>query len=229
MSAVPSTYYRIDPAKMKAARRAAFLTQQALSEVSGVSFNSIQRIEQGGKRTPLGQRVSTVKCLANALGISPVDILWTSSPPGQSPGRESVNHSGERAEKERQTPTPIEISGTQDLDLGSALAVEPKTPNAEGKDLRTQASVNGNGKHNPFAIDEHQQAILVRLWERRPGWAGELTYGGLVKLMKDHGAAAVNDALEDLIENADEVQRPYPYLAKVAAELGASHTQGVRG
>ncbi len=227
MSAVPSTYYRIDPAKMKAARRAAFLTQQALSEVSGVSFNSIQRIEQGGKRTPLGQRVSTVKCLANALGISPVDILWMDSPHREEGGEDPPHSPGQSLGKEGGSSVVMPPVGF-DLDLGVGVDLEPDTPNAVGKGLRTQAPVNGNG-HSPFAIDDHQQAILLRLWERRPGWAGELTYGGLVKLMKDHGAAAVNDALEDLIENADEVQRPYPYLAKVAAELGQSHTQGVRG
>jgi hypothetical protein len=104
----------------------------------------------------------------------------------------------------------------------------PDTPNAVGN--RGGAASSENGK-SPFAIDDHQQGILLRLWEQRPGWATELSYGGLVKLMKDHGAGAVNDALEDLIENAGQVQRPYPYLARVAAELASSSTSStaIRG
>jgi hypothetical protein len=49
-----------------------------------------------------------------------------------------------------------------------------------------------------------------------------LSYGGLVKLMKDHGAGPVNDALEDLVENCASVQRPYAWLSKAAAEYASS-------
>ena len=67
-------------------------------------------------------------------------------------------------------------------------------------------------------IDDHQQGLLHRLWQQRPDWVGQLTYPGFVKLMKEHGVRATNDALEALIEHAGQVERPYPYLAKIAAE-----------
>ncbi len=222
-------YYRVDGDKLREARVYAMLSQAALAEKSGISIETIWGIERPSRnlRYTEGQRSSTVICLANALEVTPRSLLWISSPHGEEGGEEPPHSPGNDGGTTGGKNAVSSRFGF-DLDLGGGVDLEPDTPNAEGKDLRTQASVNGNG-HSPFAIDDHQQAILLRLWERGPGWAGELTYGGLVKLMKDHGAGAVNDALEDLIEHADEVQRPYPYLAKVAAELAQSHTQGVRG
>jgi transcriptional regulator with XRE-family HTH domain len=222
VSAVPDTYYRIDPKKMKAARRAAFLTQQALSEVSGVSFNSIQRIEQGGKRTPLGQRVSTVKCLANALSIDPVDILWTSSPQGQSLGKKRGKQGGERASNGTSNPT---LSDTENH-LGVGVDLEPKTPSAEGKDLSPQAALNGKGKNGtPFHLaDMVNLGLVVSLkdrYRRRKPWDG-VTEGlltGLVlggKKNPAYGARAVNAAIDDLYANAGGVSNPAGYLRERA-------------
>ena len=91
-----------------------------------------------------------------------------------------------------------------------------KTP--EEVEAEFEAATKPRGKHPYLHIDDHQQGILHRLWAARPGWESQLSHSALVRLMKDHGVRAVNDALEDLIEHAGQVERPYPYLAKIAAE-----------
>lgn len=53
--------------RLRALRTRRVLTQRALAERSGVSLNTINRIEQGR----LEPRFSTIHKLAGALGVSP--------------------------------------------------------------------------------------------------------------------------------------------------------------
>ena len=53
------------------------LTQAQLAKKAGVAINTI-RLYEGGKSNP---RPKQLKLLANALGVSPEDILGTESPP----------------------------------------------------------------------------------------------------------------------------------------------------
>jgi len=53
-------------------RRRAGLTQEELAEAAGVGINTIRRIEQGEIEEP---RVSTLRKLADALGIRVRDLL----------------------------------------------------------------------------------------------------------------------------------------------------------
>ena len=62
--------------RVKQFREEAGLTQQALAIRAGLSISAVFQIEQGSKNDP---RVSTVKALADALGVA-VDDLPTESP-----------------------------------------------------------------------------------------------------------------------------------------------------
>ena len=57
---------------LKNARRRSALTQGELAERSGVGITTITRIESGHIPEP---RVSTLRKLADALGIEPRDLL----------------------------------------------------------------------------------------------------------------------------------------------------------
>ncbi len=57
---------------LKRERRRSALTQEELAEKAGVGIVTIRRIEQGEKTEP---RVSTLRKLAAALGISTRDLL----------------------------------------------------------------------------------------------------------------------------------------------------------
>lgn len=61
------------------------LTQVELAKKAGIAINTI-RLYEGGKSNP---RPRQLKYLANALGVSPEDILGTESPP--SPDTESAD------------------------------------------------------------------------------------------------------------------------------------------
>ena len=62
----------IDGLKLQNIRRSKKYTQEELSELSGVSVNSIKRLEQG-----IGDcKISTLTKLANALGISDFKELF---------------------------------------------------------------------------------------------------------------------------------------------------------
>lgn len=58
--------------KLKAERRRAALTQEQLAEKANVGIATIARIEGGDIEEP---RVSTLRKLAEALGIEPRDLL----------------------------------------------------------------------------------------------------------------------------------------------------------
>ena len=60
-----------DPSRLRAAREAAQLTQDALAEAANVHVNSIREWE-AGRQVP---RVETVALLARVLHISPADLL----------------------------------------------------------------------------------------------------------------------------------------------------------
>ena len=62
------------------------LTQAELAEKAGIAINTI-RLYEGGKSKP---RPKQLKYLANALGVSPDDILGTEASP--SPDTESVDY-----------------------------------------------------------------------------------------------------------------------------------------
>jgi transcriptional regulator with XRE-family HTH domain len=58
--------------KLRGERRRAALTQGELAERAGVGINTIVRIETGEISEP---RVSTLRKLADALGVKPRDLL----------------------------------------------------------------------------------------------------------------------------------------------------------
>jgi transcriptional regulator with XRE-family HTH domain len=58
--------------KLREERRRAALTQGELAERAGVGINTIVRIETGEIEEP---RVSTLRKLADALGIQPRELL----------------------------------------------------------------------------------------------------------------------------------------------------------
>ncbi len=58
--------------KLREKRRRAALTQGELAEKAGIGINTIVRIETGEITEP---RVSTLRKLADALGIEPRDLL----------------------------------------------------------------------------------------------------------------------------------------------------------
>jgi transcriptional regulator with XRE-family HTH domain len=58
--------------KLREERRRAALTQGELAEKAGIGINTIVRIETGEITEP---RVSTLRKLADALGIEPRDLL----------------------------------------------------------------------------------------------------------------------------------------------------------
>lgn len=58
--------------KLRTARRRAALTQTELAERSGVGITTITRIEAGHVPEP---RISTLRKLAEALGVEPRDLL----------------------------------------------------------------------------------------------------------------------------------------------------------
>ena len=58
--------------KLKEERRRAALTQGELAERAGVGINTIVRIETGEISEP---RISTLRKLANALGVEARDLL----------------------------------------------------------------------------------------------------------------------------------------------------------
>ena len=105
-----------------------------------------------------------------------------------------------------------------EVEQGSGTGNREVEVEPEVQDQIPRQAAPAKRKNPDLYIDDHQQGLLHRLWQQRPDWVGQLTYPGFVKLMKEHGVRATNDALEDLIEHAGQVERPYPYLAKIAAE-----------
>jgi len=60
--------------KLRAVRERLFVTQEELSGRTGISRTTISRIESGLQRP----RISTVRKLANALGVPPEElVIWT--------------------------------------------------------------------------------------------------------------------------------------------------------
>lgn len=65
----------IDPSRLKTARLQKALSQRDLAKVSGVSLNTVNRLETGQREA----RLSTIKRLATALEIEILDISALSS------------------------------------------------------------------------------------------------------------------------------------------------------
>jgi transcriptional regulator with XRE-family HTH domain len=66
-------------AQLRSLRLAAGLTQLDLAAQSGVTHESISRLELG-VRSP---RAATIRCLADALGVEPLELVGqTGVPPG---------------------------------------------------------------------------------------------------------------------------------------------------
>lgn len=240
MSAVPTSYYQIDPARLKAARRAAVLTQAKLAEKSGVSYDTIRRIEgnQRSHRYPLGHQSATVRALAESLAVSPVDILCRDFPQGKTPGYLPGRPQGKPPGKSPgNSPTLADLKP----DLGLALDVEPQTLNAEGKEpLPPTAAVttNGKGPKRFYLADVVNLQLVVSLKDRyrrraawnavTPGLLTALVLGSEERHIPACGAQAVNLAIEDLYENAANVPAPAGYLLE-RAQAHSSSNPSLRG
>ena len=73
---------------MREARERALLTQEALSEKSGVTISTISRLENGLQAA----RISTIGRLANAMNIQAEDLIdW------ERPGPDVVGRKGKAA------------------------------------------------------------------------------------------------------------------------------------
>lgn len=121
-----------------------------------------------------------------------------------------------RSQNGPQSPEQSPEQYGSDAALALALAVEVQDQNRP-----SEATTDVGKSTNPLGIDEHQQGLLMRLWERRPEWVegqGSLTHAGLVRLMKDYGAGAVNAALEELVANERDVDNPFTWLRAAARE-----------
>ena len=64
--------WRVDGKKLKAARKRAALSMRELADRWGVRLQTIHRIETGKVSDSLG---STIRKLAEALGVEPVDLM----------------------------------------------------------------------------------------------------------------------------------------------------------
>lgn len=62
--------------KIKAARKAAKLTQRELAEKLGKNFSTIQKYENGIVEPP----ISLIPEIAKAIGISPIELMETAIP-----------------------------------------------------------------------------------------------------------------------------------------------------
>jgi transcriptional regulator with XRE-family HTH domain len=62
---------RIDGARLRQLRAERALTLRALAEISGVSYDTINKLELG--RRPA--HASTIRKLANALGVEPRELM----------------------------------------------------------------------------------------------------------------------------------------------------------
>jgi len=69
--------WRVDGEKLKAARKKAALSMRDLEEASGVTLLTIHRIETNKVKDAFP---STVRKLADALGIKPVELMSESEP-----------------------------------------------------------------------------------------------------------------------------------------------------
>jgi transcriptional regulator with XRE-family HTH domain len=61
----------VDTEKLKELRRRSVLSMRELEELSGVSYNTIWRIESGRQ----GAHPRTIRKLAKALGVEPEELL----------------------------------------------------------------------------------------------------------------------------------------------------------
>ncbi|MDQ3692810.1 MAG: helix-turn-helix domain-containing protein [Chloroflexota bacterium] len=61
----------LDPLKLRQARLAQYLTQAQLAEKIGSSYSNISRLEANTRLV----RLSTITRLADALGVSPDDLV----------------------------------------------------------------------------------------------------------------------------------------------------------
>lgn len=64
-------FTKIDGHKLKSLRRERVLSQQDLERISGVAQHTISDLESGKR----GARPSTIRKLAEALGVSPQKIM----------------------------------------------------------------------------------------------------------------------------------------------------------
>ena len=71
---------KIDSTLVKKLRTAENLSQEQLSEKSGLSLRTIQRLENGGNAS-----IESVRALAAALGIDPSELMLSEAEPPQTP------------------------------------------------------------------------------------------------------------------------------------------------
>jgi len=62
----------VDVQKLRRLRKSRVLTLQELSDESGVPLNTIWRVESGYSK---GARPSTIRKLAEALGVDPTELV----------------------------------------------------------------------------------------------------------------------------------------------------------
>jgi transcriptional regulator with XRE-family HTH domain len=84
--------------RVKQLRETAGLSQQALATRAGLSISAVFQIEQGSKNDP---RVSTVKALADALGVA-VDDLLTERPSAPETSGEVFQRKGNTRRKRKE-------------------------------------------------------------------------------------------------------------------------------
>jgi transcriptional regulator with XRE-family HTH domain len=63
--------------RLRAVRERTVMTLRELSAVSGVSANTLVRLERGEDA-----RISTVRRLATALGVEPIELMQAEAEPG---------------------------------------------------------------------------------------------------------------------------------------------------
>ena len=63
----------LDPVKLKRARQSRAMTQAELAKAAGIRQGTVSLLEQDDRTSPA--RMSTVRKLADALGIDPSEII----------------------------------------------------------------------------------------------------------------------------------------------------------
>jgi transcriptional regulator with XRE-family HTH domain len=66
-------------ARLKELRQAAGMSQQALAVAAGLSVSMVSQLEQGNRSDP---RISTIKALADALGVTLEEMTAGGGTPG---------------------------------------------------------------------------------------------------------------------------------------------------
>ncbi len=200
MTAQSSSYYQVDPDRLREGRHFALFTREELAQKSGVSLETIERIERG-QLYKMGQRGDTVRLLAEAMMVPPRWLLKENSW-GNSTGNGTGNSQGQMGgnENRKATVTPIKPLEAFDLGLGlgTAQPLEPKAHASHGADtapldLKLQ-SPKVNGQPRP---DQEMFALVAEVC----GWS--------LDTLTPSARGRVNSAakeLRDVAATEDEVR-----------------------